>query len=248
MSSQTASSNSTCIIADILPDGFNPPQTFNVTAFSGVISAINQSCRRVLLNTTLGIIVGIDDLRNLTTGTGNSDHFSDWFSPWSSYDFKVILSRFIAYKLPLLVLILQLPRAPLGHFFETFTVLHLIGNPVDSVASFLHTLSLSSAVLRAVRDEYTNQQEEQRQQEKQGQHEAQNTQPEPETSSQPPEPVKKRCRELSLVLIAYASIGKSPRSPSLRDSSVKDEIPPPVTDKGVIQEYAIPIHPRFVVS
>lgn len=48
----------------------------------------------------------------------------------------------MTWKLPLFQLAVQFPRVPLGFSVETATIIHLLGDPVDSITSVLFTLAL----------------------------------------------------------------------------------------------------------
>lgn len=48
----------------------------------------------------------------------------------------------MTWKLPLFQLVSRFPRPPLGFSVEVATILHLLGDPVDSVMSMLLTLSI----------------------------------------------------------------------------------------------------------
>lgn len=69
--------------------------------------------------------------------TGNSD--SIW-SGWSAYPVSDIWTRIVVWKLPLLQLVAQFPRPPLGFAIETASIVHLLGDPIDSMTSLMVTL------------------------------------------------------------------------------------------------------------
>ena len=71
--------------------------------------------------------------------TGDSN--SIW-SGWTPYPISDIWNRIVVWKLPLLQLISQFPRPPLGPSVETGVMAHLLGDPIDSIASMLLTLAL----------------------------------------------------------------------------------------------------------
>lgn len=48
----------------------------------------------------------------------------------------------VTWKLPLFQLAAQFPRVPLGFNVETATIVHLLGDPVDSMMSVLLTLAM----------------------------------------------------------------------------------------------------------
>ncbi|KAK1750083.1 hypothetical protein QBC47DRAFT_439180 [Echria macrotheca] len=158
-------------------------QPFNITWVADLIRHVNQTCQTAMLDSALGI-VWIEHIRSLISDPGTPGILSYWYSPWNKYDIKIVLGRLIDYKLPLAVLIFQLPRAPLGkRRLEAFTLLHLVGSPVTSIAGLLYTFSQASAVLEAVRRSHRQ---------------------------LPSPPDEKDCEVLALVLIAYASIGMTP--------------------------------------
>ncbi|KAF1849773.1 uncharacterized protein K460DRAFT_360626 [Cucurbitaria berberidis CBS 394.84] len=64
------------------------------------------------------------------------------WSGWTPYPISDIWTRIAVWKLPLLQLISQFPRPPLGPSVETGVMLHLLGDPIDSVASMLLTLAV----------------------------------------------------------------------------------------------------------
>ena len=53
-----------------------------------------------------------------------------------------IWTRIVTWKLPLFQLVAQLPRPPLGAGVETAVLVHLLGDPIDSMVSMLLTLSM----------------------------------------------------------------------------------------------------------
>jgi hypothetical protein len=74
--------------------------------------------------------------------TGNSN--SIW-SGWTPYPVSDIWTRLVVWKLPLLQLVSQFPRPPLGWKVETAVMLHLLGDPIDSIGSMLLTLVICRA-------------------------------------------------------------------------------------------------------
>lgn len=70
------------------------------------------------------------------TGTVNSI-----WAGWTAYPIEDIWTRIVTWKLPLFQLAVQFPRVPLGFSVETATIIHLLGDPVDSMASVLYTLA-----------------------------------------------------------------------------------------------------------
>lgn len=67
------------------------------------------------------------------------------WSGWTLYDLTDIWNRLVTWKLPLAQLFAQFPRPPLGWRVETATMLHLLGDPIDSFASLILTLALCKA-------------------------------------------------------------------------------------------------------
>jgi hypothetical protein len=61
---------------------------------------------------------------------------------WTAYPISDIWNRIVVWKLPLLQLLSQFPRPPLGLSVEMGVMMHLLGDPIDSVASMLLTLSI----------------------------------------------------------------------------------------------------------
>jgi hypothetical protein len=67
---------------------------------------------------------------------------NDLWAGWTAYPISDIWNRIVVWKLPLLQLISQFPRPPLGPSVETGVMMHLLGDPIDSVASMLVTLAV----------------------------------------------------------------------------------------------------------
>jgi len=61
---------------------------------------------------------------------------------WTAYPPSETLQRFMAWKAPLIQVIFQFPRPPFGFAVEAFTILHVLGDPIDTIASMLFTLSV----------------------------------------------------------------------------------------------------------
>jgi len=172
-----------CIV-DILAD---PLKAFSVATLANITTVVNQTCPWDMLRPTM---LNASDAFNLTTG--NNFIFSDLLGPWMVYAARTIMSRLIDFKLPLLVLIFQLPRPPLGSRMQGFALLHFVSNPVDSMGSYFLALACSFRLLKRVEKEAKNMRE------------ANDTRWQARTD----EEVKTDCKELSLVLITYATIGK----------------------------------------
>src|SRR5436190_22946547 len=61
---------------------------------------------------------------------------------WQLYPTRDILTRLMTWKAPLVQLIFQFPRPPLGASVGFFTIFHLVGDPIDTIASLLYTLEV----------------------------------------------------------------------------------------------------------
>jgi hypothetical protein len=61
---------------------------------------------------------------------------------WTPYPISDVWNRIVVWKLPLLQLLSQFPRPPLGPSVETGVLLHLLGDPIDSVSCILLTLAM----------------------------------------------------------------------------------------------------------
>jgi len=61
---------------------------------------------------------------------------------WGVYTTSEIMGRLHSWKAPVLILIFLFPRAPLGVATWIFTLVHLCGDPVDTIASLLYTLAV----------------------------------------------------------------------------------------------------------
>lgn len=73
----------------------------------------------------------------IMTGTSSSI-----WTGWTQYPIEDIWTRIVTWKLPLFQLAVQFPRVPLGFNVETATIIHLLGDPVDSMTSLLYTLAI----------------------------------------------------------------------------------------------------------
>ena len=78
-----------------------------------------------------------DAVCHVITDMGNS-----WWTDWTPYPIADIWERIVTWKLPLSQLVAQFPRPPLGLSIETATIAHLLGDPVDSIASMLLTYAI----------------------------------------------------------------------------------------------------------
>lgn len=83
----------------------------------------------------------------VTAMTGSPTGFPAIWA-WTTYPQDLVLSRFLTWKLPLFQLIMQLPRPPHRTRFEVFSLVHLMGDPVDSIASLMLTLHVTQRRLK----------------------------------------------------------------------------------------------------
>jgi len=101
----------------------------------------------VLWNDTTRVFSG-DEIARIT-GSSSDSFLSIWnFTP---YDSDIILRRFQAWKIPLVELLMQFPRAPHGAAVETMSFFHLMGDPIDTIASLIFTLQVTQNRLRRFR-------------------------------------------------------------------------------------------------
>lgn len=70
-----------------------------------------------------------------------------WTS-WTAYDPGSIIARLLTWKTPLVQLLFSFSRMPLGWNVELFTLIHLLGDPIDTLASLMFTLELCQARAR----------------------------------------------------------------------------------------------------
>ena len=62
---------------------------------------------------------------------------------WTAYSRSIIWHRILSWQFPLLQMALIFPRPPLGFTTELFTVFHLLGDPIDTIANLLARLFIS---------------------------------------------------------------------------------------------------------
>ena len=60
---------------------------------------------------------------------------------WKTYPRADIWARLVSWKFPLLQLVAIFPRPPLSVPVESFAVVHLLGDPIDTLANLLDKLS-----------------------------------------------------------------------------------------------------------
>lgn len=110
--------------------GFKFDQLFTVNQF------LNQTCP----STSDIFFPGTKWLTDATchkiTGTTSS------ITSWTPYPNDDIWTRIVTWKMPLFQLVAQFPRPPLGFAVESIAIVHLLGDPVDSMVSMLLTLAM----------------------------------------------------------------------------------------------------------
>ncbi len=163
-------------IEDALAEGLKP---FSVASLANTTTWINNNCPGdILRNNTLPLAAAI----SLTTGNPS---FVPRLGPWTTYAIELVLERLTDFKLPLLVLILQVAFAPLGLCELACALLHLMINPGDSISSYMFTLADCHALLERVREVANGRLE--------------------HASAEHKEEL---CRVLTLILIAYSTSGR----------------------------------------
>ena len=68
------------------------------------------------------------------------------------YPAREIISRLMAWKAPLVQLIFQFPRPPLSTKVQFLVMFHLVGDPIDTIASILYTLAVCQSRADALRN------------------------------------------------------------------------------------------------
>jgi hypothetical protein len=71
---------------------------------------------------------------------------------WRPYPANDILNRLLAWKLPLISLIAQFPRPPLSVSVEIDAIAHLLGDPIDTIASLIFTIHVCWLRARMLKD------------------------------------------------------------------------------------------------
>ena len=75
---------------------------------------------------------------------------------WQYYPGVEIWGRVTNWKLPLLQLAVSLPRPPLSSWVEWFVIVHLLGNPIDTIRNLLLKLSTCDRIAGYWRNELPN--------------------------------------------------------------------------------------------
>ena len=108
--------------------------SFNFTALDNLARQIALHCpgSRHLYSISPAILT-VETCQLVTgqTNTANS---------WQRYAGPDIWARIATYKLPLVQLIFQFVRPPLGADVDVFVLTHLIGDPIDTVSSLMYIL------------------------------------------------------------------------------------------------------------
>lgn len=115
-----------------------------------------DACKEFIVRMALNKTHSIPGLRHDTAfQIFNQGHSSfEWplspVGPWTHYETALVFGRLIDYKLFLLQLVSQLPRpqTSLGVWGQSFAVLHLVADPIDTLSGYLTTLVECRRILR----------------------------------------------------------------------------------------------------
>lgn len=115
-----------------------------------------DACKEFIVQMALNSTHSIPGLRHSTAfQIFTQGHTSfEWppspVGPWTHYDAALVFGRLIDYKLFLLQLVSQLPRpqTALGVWGQSFAVLHLVADPIDTLSGYLATLVECRRILR----------------------------------------------------------------------------------------------------
>jgi len=83
----------------------------------------------------------------IITGTPTGFFMSIWY--FNPYTTDILMRNFQIWKIPLLQLLVQFPRPPYGTAVELMSLFHLLGDPIDTIASLIFTLQVTQNRLRA---------------------------------------------------------------------------------------------------
>src|SRR3954447_16575740 len=100
-------------------------QGFDFVKLSAIIGQINATCTDWFVSGQL-----TDDACREIAGSG-----------WAKHNGYQMWGRLTMWKLPLLQLLSQFSRPPLGFMAELFAITHFIGDPIDTIWSLLHKLA-----------------------------------------------------------------------------------------------------------
>ena len=74
-------------------------------------------------------------------------------SGWTRYPAADIWTRLTTWKFPLFQLVASFPRPPLSIWVEAFVILHLLGDPIDTIKNLLAKMSSCQTIAREWREE-----------------------------------------------------------------------------------------------
>ena len=125
---------------------------FNNSALNLLVKNLTITCP----NDTIDIefygrrIVGLREEVVFEYFSGTMSLFYQTAGPWTAYAIDRILSRLIDYKVPLFMLIAQLPRPHLdiGWEAQLLAFIHVVADPIDSLSGYLFTIATAATVLR----------------------------------------------------------------------------------------------------
>ena len=86
------------------------------------------------------MFLSLAELRKMI-GSPTSSFMSIW--KFTTYPDDLILAHFQTWKLPLFQLLVQFPRPPHGTVVECLSFFHLLGDPIDTIASLMFTLQVT---------------------------------------------------------------------------------------------------------
>ncbi|KAJ4206365.1 hypothetical protein NW759_014312 [Fusarium solani] len=161
-----------------------PLPHFSTAALIDLIGKLNETCPHDLVDG-----IGLRDVVANALFQGEKSFFAQSLGRWSPYTAAIIFSRLIDFKLPLLQLISELPRPQIipGWQTQVFAVLHLIGDPIDSMSGYLFTLATCMVVLKRTKEILAERER-------------------AEAEGEPIE-VERRSKLIALVYLSYASNG-----------------------------------------
>lgn len=115
-----------------------------------------EACKGFIVRMALNDTHSIPGLRHstafkiFTQGHASFEWPLNHVGPWTHYETALVFGRLIDYKLFLLQLVSQLPRpqTALGVWGQSFAVLHLVADPIDTLSGYLTTLVECRRVLR----------------------------------------------------------------------------------------------------
>lgn len=140
-------------VTQSLPFTF-PPLNQLITELTRTENA--DACKEYIVRMALNKTHSIPGLQHDTAfQIFNQGHSSfEWplnpVGPWTHYETALVFGRLIDYKLFLLQLVSQLPRpqTSLGVWGQSFSVLHLVADPIDTLSGYLTTLVECRRILR----------------------------------------------------------------------------------------------------